>query len=88
MVQHKIYFFDKAYGKVPVSEVKNVREELIAVISPGRISTFYKYLSCGCRDIRLPLFEAITEVFVRHGIPAKKVWRTELIEGSLKQESV
>ncbi len=87
MVKHRLYFFDKAYGLVPVSDVKNVREELIAVISPGRISTFYKYLSCGCKDIRLPLYEAITEVFVRHGIPAKKVWRIEMIDKN-KMEAV
>lgn len=77
MTKHFRYFFDKGYGLVPTAQTKSVRELLIKTMSPGRPSTFYSALSNGIRDIRMPLYEEITDILVNAGVPAKKIWRKE-----------
>lgn len=80
MAQHFRYFFDKAYGMIPQSQVRECRERLVRTISPGRNGTFYNYLANGIRDIRMPLYDEITAVFRSYGVPEKKIWRKEIEE--------
>ena len=75
-----IYYFDEAYGMVPTAKTKECREKLIDIISPGRNGTFYTYLARGICNIRLPLYEAITDVFLSYGIPESEIWRKEIEE--------
>lgn len=80
MTKHYQYFFNKAYEAIPQAKVRECREKLVNVISRGRNGTFYTYLANGIRDIRLPLYEEITQVFIDYGIPPKKIWRKEPVE--------
>lgn len=74
------YFFDDGYGLVPNAHVKECRGRLVQVICPGRNGTFYEYLSRGVCNIRLPLYEAITDVISSYGVPKAKIWRKEVEE--------
>lgn len=80
MTKHFRYFFDAGYGLVPTCKTKEVRERLISLFGAARPSTFYKALSKGLRDIKLPMYEEITSVLVEAGVPEHKIWRKELEE--------
>ena len=80
MAKHYRYFFDRAFGSVPQSKVRECRSRLVEAISPGRNGTFYVYLANGIRDIRLPLYEEITAILVSYGIPKQNVWHIETEE--------
>ena len=80
MTKHFRYFFDAGYGLVPTGKTKEVREQLICLFGASRPSTFYEALSRGVRDIKLPLYEEITSVLVKAGVPERKIWRKELEE--------
>ncbi len=80
MIRHFIYFFDDAFFSVPGGKTKELREELIEVLCPGRSATFYSALGNGIKDIRLPIYEAINEVFGKYGVPAGKVWKKKVVE--------
>jgi len=79
-MQKKKYYFDNGYGLVPTAKAKECRERLIKVISPRRNTTFYAFLSQGVNNIRLPLYEAITEVIASYGVARNKIWRIETVE--------
>lgn len=80
MTKHFRYFFDAGYGLVPTDKTKEVREQLINVFGAARRSTFYEALSRGLRDIRLPMYEEITSVLLKAGVPESKIWRKVLEE--------
>lgn len=80
MTKHFRYFFDEGYGQVPTSKTKEVREQLIKAMSPGRPSTFYQALSNGVRDIRMPLYEEITNILTSAGVSSRRIWRKEIEE--------
>lgn len=80
MTHHFRYFFDKGYGQVPLSSAQEAREKLIKAFSPGRPSTFYAALANGVKDIRLPLYDEITEILKSYGVQPDKIWRQEPVE--------
>ncbi len=77
MRKHLRYFFNGGLENLKVSEAKGARERLIALIAPGRKSTFYSYANYGWRDIPHHMYEAITGIFAEYGIPEESVWRKE-----------
>lgn len=74
MAKHYRYFFSKGYGLIPAARVKEVRRRLIEVISPGRPTTFYNGLRDGFRDIRMPLYDAITNILISEGVAKEVIW--------------
>lgn len=77
MTKHYRYFFNKGYGLVPTEKTKAVREQLINAINPCSRTPFYTALRDGLLDIKLPVYERITEILVQAGIPEKDIWRRE-----------
>lgn len=80
MTQHYRYFFDKGFGLVPTAQTKAVREQLVNAINPCSRTSFYTALRRGFLDIKLPVYERITEVLVQAGIPEKDIWRRVIVE--------
>jgi len=80
MTQHYRFFFDNGFGLVPTAQTKEVREQLIKAINPCSKTSFYTALRKGFLDIKLPVYERITEILVQAGIPEENIWRRVRVE--------
>ena len=70
--------FEKGWDKLPLSEVKAARTELMRVLGIGSRKSFISYKK-GRRDMRVSQAIAVEMVFMRHGVTA--CWSTERTEG-------
>lgn len=68
-----IYSFKKAYEKIPVGLAKEFRQKVVNIIGSNSIQSFYRIVD-GWKNIPLPAYQEITELFAEYGIGIDEIW--------------